>query len=233
MAWGASPVVSHAQALGQNGGTTSDIDTTGADTIFWVVAHETAVAPTPADSKLNTWTLVRTHDNGHGKFNSQYRSATPANVGTLHNFTLALTNGVIGVALTAFAGGATSSIDDQENSNGAIFSAVIKPGAITPSAANTLVITGVTCSDSGNDPSVIDSGFTIAAHNASDAGGTGFGVGIAYLLQGAAALVDPEWTITASSVHVISTVANYNAGAGGGGGGTLARARFFPSLGVA
>lgn len=219
MAWGSSPVFSHAQALGQHGGTSSNFDSTGADTLFLTVAHETG-AVTPTDSNSNTWTLIETKDNGFGRFNSLYRSATPATVGSGHNVTAALTNGVIGVAITGFTGGATSSIDDAENSNGGIFSATIQPGSLTPGAANALIITGVSCSDTSTDPSVINSGFTIAAHNASDAGALGMGVGIAYLLPGSTSAVNPTWTLTQSCTHQIATIASFHPAAGGGGGGT-------------
>lgn len=221
MAWGSSPVVSHAQCLGTNGGTSSGINTTGADTIFLSVAYQGTASPSVSDSNGNTWTLIRQHNNGFDKWNELYRSAGgAASVGSGHTFTVTLTTGVIGIAVTAFAGGATSSIDDVENSAGAVFTATIQPGSITPSAANTLIITGIGNSDTGNDPSAIGSSFTVAAHVASDAGAVGFGCGIAYLVQGAAAAVNPTWTISASSTHVIATIANFNAAAGGGGGGT-------------
>lgn len=220
MPWGSSPVVSHAQTLGQNGGTSSGVNTTSADTIFLVVGHETAVAPSLTDSNSNTWALIRTHDNGFGRWNSLFRTATTATVGAGHTFTVSLTNGVIGIALTAFAGGATSSIDDQENSNGATFSTSIQTGSITPSEPGTLIIAGCNASDSGRDPDTIDSGFTVAAHVAEGGGGTvGFGTGIAYLVQGAAAAVNPTWSITGgSATHVIATIASFKAASAGAGG---------------
>jgi hypothetical protein len=232
MAWGSSPVVSHSEGFGAGtGGTTSAIDTTGADTIFVEVAHQSAL--TPSDSKGNTWDLIRNHDNGFGVQNSLYRLGSGnATVGTGHTFTGTVVSGPMSIAIMAFAGGATSSIDDQENSGGGIFGTTIQPGSITPSAANTLLVTGVTFSEDNNEPSSIDGGFTIAASSGTVAGH--FGTGIAYLVQGGAAAANPTWTAPISATHRIATIANFNPGAGGGGGGpVLARARFLPLLGGA
>jgi hypothetical protein len=216
MAWGSSPVVSHSEGFGAGtGGTTSGIDTTGADTIFVEVAHQSAL--TPSDSKSNTWTLIRNHDNGFGVQNSLYRLGSGnASVGSGHTFTLTVVSGPCSVAITAFAGGATSSIDDQENSAGGIFDVTIQPGSITPSGANTLLITGCTFSEDNNEPSSIDGGFTIAASSGTVAGQ--FGTGIAYLVQGSAAAANPTWTATVSATHRVATIANFVAAAGGGGG---------------
>lgn len=211
-------VVSLAECLGQNGGTSSGINTSGADILFLVAMCDITTAPTVSDSNSNTWTEIRNHDNGFGRVIRLYRSAAGSTVvGSGHTFTVSLTNGVIGFAVSAFSGAASSSIDDQENSNGAIFSSTLAPGSITPSENDTVVITGVGCSDSGSDPSSINGSFTIGAHVASDAGATGFGCGIAYLIQTTAAAANPTWTISQSATHLAAAIANFKAAAGGGG----------------
>ncbi len=210
MAWGASPVASLAEALG-GGGTTSAINTTSADTIFLTIACLASDTPTISDSKTNTWTLVRSqNDVGGAVKNVGYRSATPASVGSGHTFTV--TPGTfIGIAVTAFAGGATSSIDDQVNSAGGGFGATtMQPGSITPSVNNTLVITTIEVSD-GADATSINGGFTIAAHVI--AGGSNFGAAIAYLVQTTAAAANPTWTMTAGSNYLAATIADFKTAA--------------------
>lgn len=216
MAWGSSPVASLAEALGQNGGTTAGtIDSSGADTLFMVVGLQGGT-PTVSDSKSNNWTQVVTVDNGFGAKNFLFRSDTPATVGSGHTFTATLNSGLVGIAVTAFAGGATSSIDDQNAGHGSVFASTIAPGSITPTADNTIVITGASASDSPTDPSSIDASFTIAAHVA--AGATNYGTGIAYLVQTTAAAANPTWTLSQSATHEVATIASFKAAAGGGGG---------------
>jgi hypothetical protein len=213
MAWGSAPIVSHAQGLGTGGGTSSSVNSTGSDTIFLSVGVSNTAALSVSDSKSNTWTLVRDHDNGSGLKTYLYRTATPATVGTGHTFTATNAGGKIAVALTAFTGGATSSIDDQENSNGSIFQQTIQPGSITPSEAGTLIITGVMSSDNNREPSVINSGFTVAA--SYDDPGTSVNVGIAYLVQGSAAAVNPTWTFeNGTATHQAAAIASFKAAAG-------------------
>jgi hypothetical protein len=209
-------------AAGLNGGgTTSGINTTGADTIFVEVSRLTGDTVALSDNggssgTPNTWTLIRTQaDTGGGGLVSTdlYRSATPATVGSGHTFTLS-TGTFAAIAVSAFSGGATSSIDDQENSTGGGGGATtIQPGSITPGFANTLVITGVVTSDSAN-PSTINGGFTIAAN--LGAGGT-FGAGIAYLIQTTATAANPTWTFTSGGTYAAATIANFKAAAAAAG----------------
>lgn len=214
MAWGSSPVASLTAVLG-SGGTSGSMDTTGADTLFLTVSCLASDTPTVSDSKSNTWTLIRSqNDSGALVKNVLYRSDTPASVGSGHTFTV--TPGTfIGVAVTAFAGGATSSILDQQNSTGSGAGAsTIHLGSITPTVDNTLVITSLETSD-GVDASSINQSFTIATHVA--AGGSNFGAALAYLVQTTAAAVDPTWTNSGGSNYLAANIANFKTAAGGGG----------------
>jgi hypothetical protein len=220
MAWGSSPVASVSAAL-NGGGTSGAIDTTGADTLFAAVSRLTGDSPTFSDSKSNTWTLIRTQADvaGGGLVTTDhYRSATPATVGSGHTFSLS--GGTFAaIAVTAFAGGATSAIDDQENSTGGGAGTTISTGSITPTVDNTIVITTIVTSD-GADPDTINGGFTIAVHLSS--GGANFGAGIAYLVQTTATAANPQWTLSGGATYIAATIANYKAAAGGGGGDTRA-----------
>jgi hypothetical protein len=219
MAWGSTPAFTpFAEGLGINGGTSTGHDTSGADTVFISVSHQVALAST-VDSNGNTWTEIRTQDSGSGVKDTLFRLGTPAapaTVGPGHTFTVTGTSGNIGIAVVGFAGGATSNVDDQENSAGALFGSTIAPGSITPTVDNTLVISGAACSDV--NPNSINGGFTVAASRAD--GGFSLGVGIAYLVQTSAAAANPTWTLSGSATHEVATIANFKAAAGGGGGST-------------
>ncbi len=217
MAWGASPVASMSAAL-NNGGTSSSIDTSTADTIFVSVTHFATESPVLSDSKSNSWFVVRSQQASGGgtpTINDLYRSATPATVGTGHTFTLSLGQ-FAAISVTAFTGGATSSIEDQKNSIGSSLVSTIQPGSITPAVDNTLVLSTVSTTD-GVDQSSINGGFTIATHLSG--GGANFGVGIAYLVQTTAAAANPTWTLSSgASTYISATIADLKTAAGGGGG---------------
>lgn len=213
-AWGSSPVVSLIAGLGINGGTSSSIDTSGADTIFFTVGNIGGAGVAVSDSNSNTWTLVKAQDNGNGLYSTIYRSATPATVGTGHTFTATLTNGQVSIGVSAWTGGATSSIDDQTNGQGGIFTATSLPGPITPTQDGTLVIAAAACSDDNREPSSIDSGFTVTGSHVS--GSFSINNGHYYLVQGSAAALDPTITIPAGSATLFaSTIANFKAAAAG------------------
>jgi hypothetical protein len=217
--WSASPVATIAAAL-NGGGTTSNIDTTGADTLFAKVCRLTGDTPTFSDNGAggtpNTWTSIRAQADGGGGglvSGELFRSGTPASVGTGHNFSLS--GGTFAaVVVSARAGGATSSIDDQENSAGCASGSTCQPGSITPSVPDTIVITGVVSSD-GTDPDSINGGFSIDAHISST--GSNFGCGLGSLVQTTATAANPTWTLSGSATYVASTIASFKTTAGGGG----------------
>ncbi len=68
-----------------------------------------------------------------------------------------------------------------------------QPGAVTPTQSGELILTAI----GGLWNSVtIDSGFTILDQIAV---GSNFALGVGYLIQGAAATVNPTWTMTGSA----------------------------------
>jgi hypothetical protein len=209
-AWSATPVVSTAKALGTNGGTSDAFNASGSDRGFLCVGHSGA---SPTISGSQTWDLVRTQDNGFSAFASLYRTADGSSFGASDTITATLTNGLIGIAATFFSGGATSAIDDQENSAGGVFGSSIQPGSITPTVNDTLIVTCAMVSDS-QDTTSIDGSFVIADHVAGTA--SSFGVGIAYLRQTSAAAANPTWTFTSGATHQAATIASLKAASGGG-----------------
>jgi hypothetical protein len=216
MPWGSSPIASIAEGLGTDGGTSSSRNTTGADRGVLFVGHIGA-SPTVADSFLNTWDLLFTHDNsGFGVFLSCYRTADGSTFGPGHTITVTKTGGLVGIAADFWAGGAASSIDDQESSGGGVFGDSVSPGSITPTVNGTLILCGCVYSDN-QDLSSIDGGFVTSAHAAAT--GSSLGVSISYLVQTTATAANPLNTLTGNATHEIAGIANFKAAAAGGGGG--------------
>jgi hypothetical protein len=216
--WGAAPVASDAEPLNGGGTTATGIDTTSADTCFAGVSRLTGDTVTLTDPpKNNTWTLIRTQaDSGGGGLVSTdlYRTNTPATVGTGHTFTLS--GGTFAaVAVTCFAGGATSAIDDQENSAGGGGGAsTISTASITPSVNDTIVITSIVSSD-GTDMSSIDGGFTLPAAAHVSSTGSNFSAGLAFLVQTTATPANPQWTLSGGATYIAATIASFKTAAAG------------------
>jgi hypothetical protein len=220
--WGAAPVASDAEALNGGGTTATGIDSTLADTCFAGVSRLTGDTVTLSDDggssgTPNTWTLIRTQaDVGGGGLVSTdlYRTNTPASVGTGHNFSLS--GGTFAaIAVTCFAGGATSAIDDQENSAGGGGGAsTISTASITPSVNDTIVITSIVSSD-GTDMSSIDGGFTLPAAAHVSSTGSNFSAGLAFLVQTTATPANPQWTLNGGATYIAATIASFKTAAAG------------------
>lgn len=158
-------------------GTTSGIDTTGADLLVAVVGAE---SPTISDSKGNTWTgLTLQSSTGSSKI---FYCLTPT-VGSGHTFDP-------GVSYRAVAVLAASGADAYEAENGAIGTTPLSTGSLTPSVDDCLV---VAAGGYGHDANTfgIGGGFTIAASR-DGVTGVSYGALIAYLIQTTAAAANPS-----------------------------------------
>lgn len=186
-------------------GTTGSIDTTGANFLVAVVCGGAVTGV--SDSKGNTWTermMVV------GSFSSELSIwyADDATVGSGHTFTVAGTTASICAA--AFAGVDTAA-DPFDQENGAAEANDPNTGSVTPSEDGALIIAsaGGRFSD---DPPSIDSGFTVLETVPLSAG-VNFASCLAYLIQGSAAAVNPQWNTNALTT---ATIATFKAAAGGG-----------------
>lgn len=197
-------------------GTTSSIDTTGASLLVVGVSSygPPSGSATISDSKSNTWTLLTLY--AGVDYGIQVYYATNPSVGSGHTVTTGGGLSFPGLVFSAFSGVDTASPFDVENGNSAIAS-TNQAGTVTPSNANSLVISAAAIRQSGMLPTSIDGGFTIL-----DQGGgvSGIAVGMAYLIQTSIAAADPTWTFSASNASSI-TSAVFKAASGGGGGGGL------------
>jgi hypothetical protein len=115
-----------------------------------------------------------------------------------HTFTCDNGGGIadiyVALAVLAWSGAAVNPFD-QSNGGFCVGCTTVQPGTgITPTQAGELVVTGIA---TDFDPTMINSGFALEEHLAN-INGVHFGVGIAWLIQTAAASVNPTWTISAS-----------------------------------
>lgn len=188
------------------GATTSAIDTTGADLLVACLSSNDGIA-TLSDSKSNTWTPL-TMTIGGAPPGVRLYYCRGGTVGTGHTFSSAGVSQYSSVAVAAFSGAHATPFDAENGSNGS--GGTQATGSVTPSEAGELIIAGLAFNSAGS-PLSIDAGFTIA-EDANYVAGQSYGVGLAYLIQGAAAGVNPTWTRGGSSQNA-AAIATFKAAA--------------------
>ena len=176
--------------------TTAGIDTTGADLLLAWVANETGLGgATLSDSKGNSWTALTTVTESPEEGILYY--SKPTSVGAAHTFTATAAGGAKpSIAVSSFSGSASAPLDQQNSSSSAAAGTTLATGSVTPTEAAELVITGWACRAQGGALS-IDGGFTIGTQTDGD-GVNNQTIGLAYLIQTAAAAAAPTWTSTNS-----------------------------------
>lgn len=179
--------------------TTPPIDTTDADLLVVVGAtYLMSPVPLPSDSKGNSWVPGVSNQGGNSGVGLAYcRGGT---VGPGHTFSWTGDYGVI--CVLAFRGSAVSPADQ---SSGASIgnAAMLRPGEITPTVANALIITGISHND---QVASIDSGFDVTDLFPAGAQMAG---GAAWLVQPAAAAVNPAWAITVSPYSASAVIMSF------------------------
>lgn len=218
-------VVSTAQGLGFNGGTTgTPIDTSGAtpNGFIGVVVSDfdvvTASQPV-TDNKGNTYTaLTAVSDGGSGAsgfMRSRISYVNNPTVGSGHTFTNSGSTLINAISVMAFSG------VDVFNAEGAggigTVITTLQPGSVTPFASD-LFLTGITWNetnsgDSGLGVQSIDSSF-IGLVQAPGISNNNIGSAMAYKVSGSAE--NPTWTNTKASGEA-AVIASFKAAAGGGG----------------
>jgi len=180
-----------------NGFTTTPINTTGASLIVIVVTYYTSSRPNPTDSASNTYPHAVSGDSQSGVPGSDsqisiFRCASPSTSGA-HTFTVPGSSLYPAIAVYAFSGGAGGILDQTNNTQSANAGSGLQAGSITPSTANQLIVTGITTRT--YIPTGIDLGFA-TPEVVSYVNGQREGMGASYLVQGAAAAVNPTWSIS-------------------------------------
>ena len=212
MAWA---LVANTGAGGSpNGVTTSGIVTTGANLIVINLSWYNGVTPGGAltDSLGNTWTgLAAQVGSGTGPnpnfLTNQLLYCVNPTVGVGHTFSYNGTSMYPSIQVQAWSGAASVPFDVQ---NGALSNAVValNTGSVTPGVNGELIVAGLS-SDGGTTSVAINSGFTVSNTNLFVAGSSEIG-SMAYLVQGTAAAVNPQWTLTVMPVNGVNvTIASF------------------------
>lgn len=196
-----------APATGSGGGTTSPIDTTGADLLVVAVLGNTSAAPT--DSKSNTWVGLTTYAGSSAGVTIWYCRGGTAGSG--HTFSSP--GGYAGLWAGAFAGSKSSGVFDLGSDVGTGTSGVatLSPGSVTPSAPGAIIISACAWEFFASFVSV-DSGFTASGFDG--VGGTTYGGAGGYLIQSSASPVNPTWTRGDASGGICSSIAVFLAESG-------------------
>lgn len=180
--------------VANNGGTTAGITTTGSNLICVTVASYSVVSPpTLSDNKSNSYTqaILKNDAIDNGRVAIFY-SLSPA-VGSGHTFTLTGIATYCTMCIEAFSGVDTGFGIDQVSTPGSSSSSPVSAGSIIPGANGSLVYTGAEVSGDviGGRIFSINSGMTIS-DQVSFSSGVYFGSMGAYLIQGAAAAINPS-----------------------------------------
>jgi hypothetical protein len=180
-----------ANSAGNASVTSSAIDTTGATLLVANLSYYNLAATAQlTDFYNNTWTPLplQFQTDASGRL---FYCANPT-VGTGHTFTL--TNGAYSaVAVAAFSG--VNQLAPLDVSSGAPgTSASATGGSVTPTNANSLVISGCAARNTGNITGV-GGGFTITDNVST---GAVIDSALAYLIQTAATAANPAWALSGS-----------------------------------
>lgn len=209
-------VVAHIGFLGTFGGTgsttSSAIDTTGAT--FLIAAHAHYGGSSFSDNKGNTWTLLRTGNNGSHTLD--FYVAKNPNVGSGHTFTV--TNGYASACVAAMSGMNTV----QDLGTGAPANTVssgtsVSTSPFTPKYDNSAIFTALL--NGSSTGTSVNGSFAII--DTLDGTADAEGGGLAWQQQGTAASITPTWSWTGSATAIIECLifATAPSGSGGGGGG--------------
>lgn len=207
-------VVAHIGFVGTTSGgstTSSSINTTGAT--FLIAAHAHFGGSTFSDNKSNTWTLLRTGNNGSLTLD-MYVAITPI-VGSGHTFTVVA--GFPSAYIIAMSGLYTvQDLDTGAPANLGTSVTSLATAAFTPKYDNSLIVTGL-AKGAGGIPS--PNGAFSATDALGGVGGTALGGGIAWQQQGTKASVTPTWTWTTAVNAVIECLVFTTPPSGGGSAG--------------
>lgn len=186
--------------------TTGAIDTTGSNLIVINIGTYGGLsAGVPTDSKSNTWTGLTGKG---GSYGSRFFYCYNPTVGSGHTFTIS-----IGLAppfypcifVAAFSDSLSSPFDQENGATGGS-GTTLNTGSITPSQANEIIVTGFCFNTSS--AIAISLGLTISDQKPAVPFSTGGAM--AYLFQGSAAAINPQWSWTGSDASA-AVIASFKA----------------------
>lgn len=198
-------VVKQSTVFGGTGGTTSSINTTGANLIMVALTYHDSTPANISDSKGNTWNILTKEETTTPGAGAVIYYATNPTVGSGHTFTT--TSHFCGVNILAVSGArtATTPFDQQNGAQQFVGSGTtFQPGAITTSVAGCVVITCVT-NFNGTAPT-IPSGYTSIGTYTTATAEAG---GAAYLILSGTSTENPTWSGMTNSNPWASVVADF------------------------
>jgi hypothetical protein len=210
-------LITSGEAAANNSPTTGSLDTTGATLLVAVCTY--AGSPTGVtDSKGNTWTALTAYANSGVTTRIYYVNSNTPTVGTGHTFTLNGTGIAAVINVVAFSGTASSPFD-LENGANSLSASTIQPGSVTPTANDSIIVTGFSGGNTFGGAATINSGFTITDQSPLT-GGVNYGSAAAYLIQGTLAAVNPTWTLGSTVSNIASSVAVFKKASSNGSAST-------------
>jgi hypothetical protein len=195
-------------AGGIKGGTANSVTTDAASTssanLIVLCSSAYNSAPTPTDSEGNTWTGLTAR--GSTARTKLWYCLSPITSGT-HTFSMSQSGTYANLAFAAFSG--VNAYGGTETGDG-YGTASLQPGSLTPSENGSLIVVGITTE--GITTISVNSGFT--GYFASGVDGVHMSGGVAYLIQGTAAAVNPTLSWSGSQVAA-AAMAYWTPAAGG------------------
>lgn len=187
------PIISVNGVFGASGGTTSAIDTTGAELLVAGIWCLTSAGENLSDSKGNTWTKLTSQIN-FGMDVVLYYCINPT-VGSGHTFST--TSHFVGVGVAAFSSTGSGPTYDTQNGANQNASGNLQPGSITPAVNGSVVVTafGSFNGSTSGGPAIPTNYIGVARNTTStaEAGGLGFWI------QTTATATNPTWNDNGSS----------------------------------
>jgi hypothetical protein len=196
-----TPAVSVA-AGSTNGGsavTTASVNTTSCVSncliVVGVAYYGINAAPTISDSAGNTYACLTERNITSGATRLCYKQN--ATVSATHTFSATGTGSYASIAVQAWSGGRTLNTVDVQNGSNTAGATSLATGTITPSEANTLVVTVVNnWTDTGTSRTIGDSytitnqvGYSLSQH---------FPIALAWKVQTTAVATNPTWSWSGS-----------------------------------
>jgi hypothetical protein len=201
-------IASTSATPGPSGGSTSSINTTGADLIVVEVSHYNAATPSFSDSKSNSWQQIGAFTQG-AVTTSLYFSLGPT-VGGAHTFSATAGGCYPAINVLAFSGSPGSGSYDQVSHATAASATSLAAGSITPSVSNSLII--ATLGTDGGSSQTISVG--TVQENAPWVNNVNEGSSTAYDEQSTAAAINPDWSWTGAA-NAAAIVVSFEPGSSG------------------
>lgn len=176
--------------------TSSAVNASAANFAVMAVSNGLAGDGSISDNNSNTWTKLS--GPGSNPDSVLYYAVNFAGLAS-HTFTVSGAT-FPGFCVLTFSGLTTSTPFDQQSGSFQAAATSVHPGALTPSAANSLLVSSVSYTTSIVTADNLGAGFTQSGTQ-SLVGGTSYGVGIAYKIQsGGPSAEDPVWSFSGLDV---------------------------------